>query len=589
MACIIRNAGPNKMSTIIGEMLNFEVGRRLFVDGVYIQPSVESKSKDGSKSTDKEHEPYRTLVFDGVKVLIKPTFGYLFLDSSVVDMGETDVASPTLDKWTKLLARRIVDLESTIPTMLLIKYGRRDAYFPVETGEDGFTTMKMRMRTFDTEYVKPTGRIRTNPDRVIISGRVGYDNKEDFGHARFTWVVHPLETLFHGLLAAAASPDVTKATNAYFTFIYDPRRILSPNDTTLVQNPKSVIELCNKELIATDIDCMHQILPIMSGGLLKLEDLISNLKLATTGDDDETTQDLSSGPSEPSETQITIAPDEKFNRLLQISKIVGSRYLRRLSIDKLRFPGFIPGIQGGLTGYRIAYCPKRLGAIEIIRQLGTVAVSGNHIHPDALMSVPIKSLNMNVYDIRYQDVFIDNVSVPNDLCKQCKTPLYDDIYLTYQNQSDKFAKAYCHVCMHAVFVAGQLCNPSVSYVDAASITTLYQGCSVLAKTRYPRSVDKVIDTIESEQVREIVRGFYSPHNTVIYNNLLFINCTAEANEAKTLLDSKVLIGFTDLDFYLRYCHEDMYPEPKIGEFMGEFRSMIFKNSVLFPITFVTSD
>jgi hypothetical protein len=594
MSIVIRNAGTKKMSTIIGEMLNFEVGRRMFVDGVYQPLPVDKKDKvnNGGKEKDTlDHAPFRVLTFDGVTVRLKPTFGFLYVDESILKTQETQGADGGLDKWIKILSKRITEVEREVPPALLEKYGRRNTYFPIETGEDGFTSTKLRTKTFDTEYVKQGKHVeRGNIDRAIIDGGTTplTTIKEEFGRARFTWVIYPIERLLHGIGAGAINPAVDKAIQLTLTMVYDPKSMLKPKNTTLVEFPNSSLEFCHTEFSLCDMVAFNQILPVYSGGVLSIENLVKKLKAkkSTVESDTSVTESVveeesidSSSTTEPQSIVSLIEKKHKEN--LSLDKMLASRSLKSLPIHKIRYPGFVPG--WNLNNFRILYCPTRLGALELIRQMGVPYTL--YANEDSLAHVPIRNLEVPVFDTK--QAIIDNSPDANDVCKKCKTPLYDVIYVTYATQSDKTCKAYCHICMHSVFSSdGSLWT----YPDAvASVTTLYQGCAVLAKYRFPRSVDKVIDMIESEEVKTIVRGFYSKHNTNIGNDFLFINCTITSNTSKVLLDSKVYIGITDLDRYIEWCYkEDYYVQPKINEFMGSFKETVFQNSIIFPITIAQS-
>lgn len=585
---IIRNAGNKRMSTIAGEMINFEVGKRLFVNGAYIAPP-----KDGS------HEPvYGNISVDGVKLLIKPTFGFLFIDQRTLTSDELsygDVTDSKLERWTKLLAKKIQDIEGAVTAAEMTKYGRKMAYFPLETGEDGFTSTKMRSKTFDTKYIREgTFVTKTNLDRAIVYGGSMGSNaiSEYFGIARFTWIIYPFERLLNGIAEAAANPRVDKALLGYFSFVYDPNFFIKSSSSGHIQNG---IESLGRELKLTDFSCVNDIMPIYSGGLLKLEDLIDIANKNAKGTKDDTSETSTSpdsqdsAPSSPSDESLN--PTAPFGSVNTLNKRIMSeigmeslmKVLKRVPIETLRFPGYIPGISEKTREYRIVYCPKRLGAIELMRQFGIMI----NDYPKELIDMPIRAIptTTQVFEIRYVDVSIDNAPAPNDVCKRCKTPLYDSIYLLYVNQQDKNCTAYCQICMHSVFnTAGEV----VHGTDLYDAHALYHGAAVLAKTMYPRSVNQVIDMIPNDKVREIVRGFYSKTNTMITTTngkLLFINCTTASNKAKSLLDSKIYIGAQDMSTYLEYCYGNVEGTPSTHEFLGAYASVIYQNSILFPIAF----
>lgn len=584
---IIRNAGNKRMSTIAGEMINFEVGKRLFVNGVYTIPP---------------HEPiYGSISIDGVKLLIKPTFGFLFIDQRTLTSDELsygDATDSNLERWTKLLAKKIQDIDGAVTAAEMTKYGRKMAYFPLETGEDGFTSTKMRSKTFDTKYIREGTKInKNNLDRAIVYGgqMASSSVNEYFGIARFTWVIYPFERLLNGIAEAASHPQVDKALLGYFSFVYDPNFIIKPTGSFGSAQNGGNIEITGRELKLTDLSCVNEIMPIYSGGLLKLEDIINMSNKDTKNQDSASQGSQDSSPSSPGEEALspgTLAGSISTSMTRYIS-IIGMeqlmRALKKTPIEVLRFPGYVPGISNIMLGYRITYCPKRFGAIEIMRQFGIT------FNENVVSNIfPIRAISTQVFEIKYADVIIDNVTAPNDVCGKCRTPLYDSIYLIYALQQDKKSTAYCQICMHSVFdVSGGI----VHGTDLYDAHTLYQGSAVLAKTLYPRTVNQVIDMIPNDQVREIVRSFYSKNNTPVAmlssgqasgESLLFINCTATSNKAKSLLDSKIYIGVQKIATYLEYCFGSCEASPSAQEFLGTHASVIYQNSILFPISIVHS-
>ena len=195
---------------------------------------------------------------------------------------------------------------------------------------------------------------------------------------------------------------------------------------------------------------------------------------------------------------------------------------------------------------------------------------------------------MAVYDI--PEAQIDNTPFPNDACAKCLTPLYDEIYLTYNTINSPTAKAYCQVCMHSTYHQnGQIYLGEIR--QEMTLTRLYHGSSVLARTKYPRSYNQVIDMVPNETIKEILRSMYSKKNTVItqhdFPTLLFTDCQANQTE----FDTNIYVGFTALSHYFDYCYQKSSTQsvkPTRNQFMGLREQQIFERAVLYPIVFVSS-
>jgi hypothetical protein len=577
---IIRNAGEKKMSSIAGEMINFEVGRRLFTNGAYIPPASG------------QHTPaYSPIVVDGVRVIIKPTYGFLYIDNHTLGSDELvygDNNDTKLERWAKLLAKKIQEIQTLVPEAELTKYGRKNQYFPLETGEDGFTSTKMRSKTFDTKFIRIGGKLsNTNLDRAILYCGAWNDVariQEHFGIARFTWVICQFEQLLHGIAASCAKPDVDKALLSYFTLVYDPNYCIRSIETIQSPNASAAIESVGRELTLKDLSFTREFIPIFSGGIIKLDEIIKNYN--ADNDDSE---------SQNSSTPVPVAPivpaaagtgtvsvmNEPIMNHITMQKMIS--LLSHIPKEKLRFPAYIPGLDRIPAHMKLTYCSKRLGAVELMKQFGRMRFADLH----GITNLPIRAITAQVYDIAYSNVVINNISMPNDVCKKCGTPLYDLIYLTYAASSDRECFAYCQICMHSIFSPY---DEIIKTDDIYNATTLYQGCAVLAKTAYPRTYNQVVDKIPDPDVRSIVRNMYmNKNNTMIrvgIDKILFMGCTEESNKAKQLLNSKIYIGVTNLGMFLEYCYGGGYISGDVTaqKFLGSFADTIYQNSVLFPLS-----
>jgi hypothetical protein len=533
---IIRNAGDKKMSFIAGEMINFEVGKMLFDGGVY--------------KNQPHDNVYHNIQSDGVKLLIKPAFGFLYVDEQTLDSGVIPEGVDKLERWTKLLSEKIQTMDDTISKAEMIKYGRRDSYFSLETGDDGFTSTKVKSDTRDTKFYTVGEKIKAkNLDRAVIYGLTSGSLQkifDCFGYARFTWVVYPMRYLLQKIVDMAIQCDDDNIALDYFSLVYDPNYIIKQTGTPL----RDSIESVNRDLLITDIYCINKYAPILSIGLVQVADIIKSKK-----------PDVNDH-----------SPEAKLNSELYAIKSGNSQ--------SLKYVGYAPGLSVWNNLRKIKYCRVRLGALEIMKQLHNPAYSISTYYR-------IVALNKQIYEINYSDVTIDNSPAPNDVCKNCGTPLYDNIYLTYTKQTDKCCYAYCHICMHSVYNVDGSHTP-YSIINKSCIT-LYDNIEILAKTTYPRTTNQIIDLIPNDSVREIVRSFYSNNNTYIsaYEPLLFINCTADSNKANKLLDSKIYVGFKLLTAYVEYCTgQNTASNISAKEFFGSYATTVHQNSILIPLDFV---
>lgn len=545
----IRSINTAALSTIAGEMLNQEYGKRLFQDGQLVSDN---------------HQALPEVCYDGVKILMKPNFGLLYVDD------RTEAIHDDYTRWVKLLTSRVEALSSLIPA----QYDRSKQFTTVECGEDGFTSMKIKINYAGTKYFKESAQPpKSNLDRAIYAARNAQISsyREKIGLARFTWIVYPLDRIYHGIIAGAENPDAHKALLSYFTLVYDPTYVI--RDQTNPQNDNIM-----RDLTLVDVKYARQVLPLYSAGEIINEDLITRLNAKTTE---------AKTPETPTDQPVLSIQDDSVDRAIMSVSIDNMIGQSKYTYNLLRYPGYIAGLHLPST-YRIMYCPKRLGAIELIKQLGRFPLTELTYNN---MKVPIRPITQDVYDIN--DPVIDNTLFPNDVCAKCLTPLYDDIYLTYNTVDSPSAKAYCPVCMHSCFDNnGDHFLGSVDTSQLEFYSRLYYGMAVLAKTKYHRSYNQVIDMIANETIKEILRGMYSKRNTVVSqhgeNQLLFIDC--QANQID--FNSTIYVGFTFLNQYFDYCYHDLSMagdkfQPPRNTFMGPREGQIFDRACLYPLVFIS--
>jgi hypothetical protein len=255
------------------------------------------------------------------------------------------------------------------------------------------------------------------------------------------------------------------------------------------------------------------------------------------------------------------------------------------TINYFRYPGFIPGLNCS-TRYRISYCPKRLGAIELMKQLGRFPVDEFTYNNNR---VPIRPIDptVDVFDVAYKDVVIDNTPFKNDVCAKCQTPLYDNVYLTYITHDSPTAKAYCPTCMHTEFLEnGEMFLGNQNPHHPTPTTRLYNNHRVLAKTTYPTTYNQVIDLVENETVKEVLRGMYSKKSTVVRHHTNPALLWLDFNHTQQEYQDKIYVGFDDLNKYFDFCYNSQEYSPTKSLLLGVNEDNVFKHTVLFPISFI---
>ena len=529
----IRAAGENLLSLIAGQMINFETNRKIFVNGTFT-------SQD-------EYEPNQTINIDGVKIIIKPVFGLVYVDLS--EIGD-------YENWVKLLAKRVKLLEE-LHLNILSKYMQN--HIQVETGAVGFTSLKIKIATNGTKTLHETSFCRDKSTRVIYSCNAAslQSMYERIGIAKFTWLVYPIKKLIDTITNSVTNPDVNGGILSYFTLVYDPKYIISNK-----QDPSQ--DTIFRDITITDIKYVNKIIPIFTDGELKLENLVKRTK------------------TEP--TQHTPGLTSLVNNMFSMKTLV--LLLGKPSIQILRHPCYIPGLNAN-PGFKLMYCKKRFGAIELIRQLGTLYLDPIKDYFNDMFHIPIFPLTKEVHNIEYKDVQISNTH-DNTKCNKCNTPLYDKIYVTFDTVDSPICKAYCSVCMHSRYE-----NEFIIALTAPDTCTMLCDLpAIIAITTYPRNYNHVIDLVSNDNIKDILRAMYSINNMIIDKyqtpEMVFLNCSP-AMITNRELDSTVYVGFNNINNYIEYF------EPYIDQYMPSSEvfttnyNYIMPKVIHFPITFVNAD
>lgn len=182
------------------------------------------------------------------------------------------------------------------------------------------------------------------------------------------------------------------------------------------------------------------------------------------------------------------------------------------------------------------------GGFEIIKQLGNINIFGFDFCSYYRNTDWYEPLGQpNLYEIAFKDIIIDNNPKQNDICKQCNTPLYDDIYIIFNSRSSNIGKAYCPICIHKRFHKISNSNEKgfdtyfsneSNVVDILSIGEfLYKSDDIMGRTVYPRKKEEVIDMINIKEIRDLIKMSYSAYfsdidrSDIIIGNYIGISYT----------------------------------------------------------------
>lgn len=478
----------NDAKTVAGEMLNFELGKKMFANGKYLEAP---------------HEPYENIYFEGVKTTIKRNFGIIYTHGGF--------------SFDENFATLIDDMMNLIPYELC----NRNGYIPLECSDNGFTTMKAKIN-FSSDTVVETGNYKlsiTNFERVIWnrSGGEGRDIFEYIGLNKFTWMIMGFSQLINNITRNATTPTHRDHLLEYFTIIHDVNSYITPSND-------EYMEILDNNLKLTDFKFMKVISPITSYGMLSTEKIIEKL-----------TEYKKQKKKKLTEPNGKIKPDI-------IDLYLEDQHRSELTFynfKNIKNPAYVPNLK--YITNNILYCNKRLGAFEIIKNLGDAnkykinkhnSYYGSYDLSESLTIVPI---DRSVHAVNYNDIIINNtlnMSIKtsdhgheNDKCFYCGTPLYGDVYGIFPENNNECV-AVCPICMHTNW---DIKNSKLPYYGMRKndVGTIYSTSlnSIIAKFQYPRSVDQVIDMINmDDHYKDIIRSMYNPNNYKwTSNNVIYFN------------------------------------------------------------------
>lgn len=455
---IFRDEPNNKNVSIIdrisGEMMNFECGHKLYENGQRIikEPKAKKTGDTGDAKSGKPivnsfgqrdikiYESYPQYEVDGVKIVLTPTVGVIYLPAADI----TERAQELYTRMTELT----LEYEKEFGTPHLSRYAA------LETGTDHFTVVKCRNNSRATSFMR---HVYDDVARSIHLLAPNDKLERIIGKARFTWIITDLNTLIYNI-ENFRSTRLPLGMQLY-SIVYDPYNMLRhPNNTVLFDN-----------ITFNDFQVTQHLLAIRSYGALV--------------------------PGTP------LPPESKPE---DPAKLRGINDDLRYNIEQMVYPEFVPCFS--FSDYTIVLCPKRRGALELMYLLGNNADAP---YRKLTGTMPIHSINQEIYQVDYQDV------VPlaaSDTCNKCQTPLYDDIYGVFPDSRENKCHLYCATCLHSNYYE----DGRMSYTFDGQ--PLYKDTNVIARMKYPRGVDDVIDMIptvlsnlDMTPIKDILRAsFYEP-------------------------------------------------------------------------------
>lgn len=478
-----------KNRVIAGEMLNIECGKKIFNNGVLID--------------DNHHQTCPDIQYEGVRTIIKSNFGILFVPNN-----NEKIEGTTVRKWVESINITLSEMREE-SLSLLKKYGRIDAYECIETGENGFTSTRVKRfsENTHTNIVINTHEISSkNFERVFwIFPDMFSANNSQLCKNRFTWAVRSNTKLLIDVCSSVTIPDIDTSIQSYLSICYDP------------DNWFNTPNIVKKNLTISDIKFMGKFLPIHTFGIID-EKFIDDCRNCFRG-----------------------SPTKKAKALTNVGKLMNSPNLIKNELESYSFKDGVTNYTPIMTKYRIVYSQSKKGCYSIINILG------NSIFASIVMPHSSTAENsFGSHEVSFADVTIDNTiftphnkycidvsddtpvaddtPIPNDRCWQCHTPLYDDIYMAFKAGSQlPKGIAICPICAHTNF-NHSFKDPTVrKYKHGVSI---FSDDMIVGKTKFPRSCADVINMIEDVNISSVIHSMFSKQTKIInvkVNQALYVS------------------------------------------------------------------
>jgi hypothetical protein len=198
------SVGNEYMKYILDEAFNLESGKVYYEKGKLVG--------------DNKSPAYPTFTLDGIKTIIRPNMGLIFMPYSMID----NFIRPFINGLSGM----------TEEFVKKFKFDPLQTYSPLETGSDHFTILKVKHSLDTTTSSKYAYDIFK---RRIYHNENGDKLEKVIGNGRFTWVIYSLEQLID---------DISNFLNRKIpiecqlvSIIYDPDNILNyQNNTVQISN-----------------------------------------------------------------------------------------------------------------------------------------------------------------------------------------------------------------------------------------------------------------------------------------------------------------------------------------------------------------
>jgi len=477
----------NPMAVIAGEMLNIECGKKIFDNGVLIPGD--------------RHGTYPDIQHEGVRTIITTNYGIIY-----IPVLGGNINGLLANNWVINLKNTVSELTG-VANHLLKKYGRLDSYECIDTGECGFTSTKAKHNSYgNLTYVCNTNRYISikNLDRVIWVFPDCTEKKlaTELRGNRFTWMINDMDSLITTAVNNTISPNPSGFVDSYISICYD------------VNNVFDVQDVLKRDLIATDLKSINEIVPIHSFGLIDKKFVKLSAKCF--------------------KGEIKKRKDVRTQLASIVSMIPKAQF--DYNIEQSVPTDVYTNHQPLMVGYKLIFHKKLKGGFELIRQLGlwkvyinlvrsnhikthrvdnSLVVNLSHVEIDNTVfpqkhkwdprNVPRATTDeLNDFETETTDE-LKQIPVPNDRCWHCHTPLCGKIYMAFdKNSSSNRGVAICGVCVCLKF------DTSGLYVIRTwDMKPLITDNMRIAQTTFPRTTDQVIDRITVDKVQEIVRSMFT--------------------------------------------------------------------------------
>lgn len=240
--------------------------------------------------------------------------------------------------------------------------------------------------------------------------------------------------------------------------------------------------------------------------------------------------------------------DEFINKYSNSTDVILINFINNFK-NEINKPEYLPGWEYIKISTNIMLCPIRRGAFEIIKHLGNKLIYENFI------MIPIFNIYQPIYDVEYSEIIIDNSSVQknNKICINCDTPLYDDIYIIFNDPLSNIGKSYCPTCLHCKF------DPETHLMSYNGDFLFKIGIDIIARVKYPISVKQVIDQIDIDEIIKdiLIQSFkpiYIDSNDDMFYQALYFNFDNKSNKIINNNQKRYLGWNYKIDQFISYAY-----------------------------------